>query len=103
MTLFIERNILALLVIQHNVVNESGSARSQYIVVAVLHPMVTAGRGLQMVGAPIGDHVLAVPIFARNACAPAPVFLPEVSLVIGAAAFRASAGFTARSAPAAIR
>ena len=50
--------------------DDAGGNSNQNIVAAYLYPMVTAGRGTQVVAAPVIDHILPVVVFDRKALAP---------------------------------
>ena len=56
-------------VAQQELQNYAGGNRDQDIVSACLNPMVTTGRGAQVVAAPVVDHVLAVAVFGRQVLA----------------------------------
>ena len=56
-------------VIQQQLQDDAGGNRNQNIVAACLNPMVTTGRGTQVVAAPVIDHILPVAVFGRKAIA----------------------------------
>ena len=57
-------------VIQQKLQDDAGGNRNQNIVAACLNPMVTTGRGTQIVAAPVIDHIIPVAVFDRKAIAP---------------------------------
>ena len=57
-------------VVQQKLQDDAGGNRNQNIVAACLNPMVTTGRGTQVVAAPVIDHILPVAVFDRKALAP---------------------------------
>jgi hypothetical protein len=57
-------------VVQQKLQDDAGGNRNQNIVAACLNPMVTTGRGAQVVAAPIIDHIVPVAVFDRKALAP---------------------------------
>jgi hypothetical protein len=58
-------------VAQHKLQNDASGNCNQNIVAACLNPMITTGRGTQVVAAPVIDHVLPVAVFNRKALASA--------------------------------
>jgi hypothetical protein len=57
-------------VAQQKLRNDAGGDRNQNIVAAGLNPLVTTGRGIQVVAAPVFDHILPVAVLGRQALAP---------------------------------
>ena len=58
-------------VVQQKLQDDAGGNRNQDIVAAYLNPMVTTRRSTEVITAPVIDHILPVPVFDRNAIAPA--------------------------------
>jgi hypothetical protein len=54
-------------VAQHQLQDDAGGDRNQNIVAADLNPMVTTGRGTQLVGAPVINNISSVAVFDRQA------------------------------------
>jgi hypothetical protein len=57
-------------VIQQKLQDNAGGNRNQNIVATCLNPMVTTGRGAQVVAAPVINHIIPVTVFDRKAIAP---------------------------------
>ena len=55
--------------VQKKLQDDAGGNRNQNIVPACLNPMVTTGRGAQVVAAPVIDHILPVMFSGREAIA----------------------------------
>jgi hypothetical protein len=76
-------------VIQQKLRDDACGNRDQNIVAACLNPMVTTGRGTQLVAAPVIDHILPVAVFRGEAPALAEImvwacatFIPCLVVVI---------------------
>ena len=53
-------------VVQQELQDDAGGNRHQYIVTAGLHPVVAARRRIQVMAAPVIDHILAVAVFGTT-------------------------------------
>ena len=62
-------------VIQQKLRDDACGNRDQNIVAACLNPMVTTGRGTQLVAAPVIDHILLVAVFGGEAPALAEIMV----------------------------